>query len=247
LASQGRANTQLQVRRGDRQPALLRLHQKIGKNRDGRLALDDTLRSSELIQQRRLCNAEFHGLAFLAYGSGCRHYHKNLSWGRKQHLAATLLRFFALLKSPPRTFFCGNVQCCGSLWVTALRAEIHNHKGAIREAVILDFLNANEPCCCDDFGEFVESVVSGAILKPYSGGLQVAICENLGKPCRAVSQLSRCSPILLSYSTMIPNFFTSFPQGADTRRRKKVAWKNSYAEIFRQLLSGRGNFTAARP
>jgi hypothetical protein len=97
------------------------------------------------------------------------------------------------------------------LWVTALRAEIHNHKGAIREAVILDFLNANEPCCCDDFGEFVESVVSGAIRKPYSGGLQVAICENLGKPCRAVRNCHDAFLFFLSYSQTIRNFFTSFP------------------------------------
>jgi len=44
---------------------------------------------------------------------------------------------------------------------------------------------------------------------------------------------------------MIPNFFTSFPQGADTRRRKKVAWKNSYAEILGNFYLGEGIYCSA--
>jgi len=45
---------------------------------------------------------------------------------------------------------------------------------------------------------------------------------------------------------MIPNFFTSFPQGADTRRRKKGRVENSYAEILGNFYLGE-EFTAARP
>jgi hypothetical protein len=44
---------------------------------------------------------------------------------------------------------------------------------------------------------------------------------------------------------MIRNFFTSFPRGADTRRRKKVAWKNSYVEILGNFCLEKGIYCSA--
>jgi hypothetical protein len=47
--------------------------------------------------------------------------------------------------------------------------KIHNHKEATKEVAFLNFLNANEPCCCDEHCEFVESVATGAIFKACRG------------------------------------------------------------------------------
>ena len=73
LGFAGRADAQLKVGRRDGDAAALGFDQKIGKNRDCRLALHDTLRGAEFVQQRGLCYAEFHGLVFLACGSCCGH------------------------------------------------------------------------------------------------------------------------------------------------------------------------------
>jgi len=101
------------------------LHQKIGKIGMSSCARRH-LRSSE-----RIHSADFVTLnpwmAFLAYGSGCRHYHKT-SWDAQKNwpLLYSLLR----AEKSARTFSVEMFSGCGSLWVTWASAEIHNHKGA---------------------------------------------------------------------------------------------------------------------
>ena len=48
-------------------------NQEIRKNGDGGFAFDYALGGGEFIEQRGLGYAEFHGLAFLTCGTGCRH------------------------------------------------------------------------------------------------------------------------------------------------------------------------------
>src|SRR5260370_19068953 len=86
----------------------------IRQNRNRRLAFDDALRGREFIQQRGLCDAEFHLVMFLACRSRCGHYEVYPQSGLGRGLRCLFLplsyctRFSVTNKAHSMLLRCGN-------------------------------------------------------------------------------------------------------------------------------------------